>query len=303
MRHVSLALAGPPGPGARRCSHSPPRPSAPIRTAPLQWGLDKIQAEQAWPVTRGSGATIAVVDTGVDLGHPTSPPMSWRPATTSSTATTCRRTRTGMAPMWRGSPPPRPTTASAGRGWRPPPRSCLCASSTPAAPAPPPTSPPASATRRPTGPTSSACRWGRDTALGAVGSLLGINDDLHAAIDEAWAAGVVIVVAAGNQSAPLCAEPAASAHVLCVGATDPNDLPSYYSNPDRPRPTSSPRRAGRPRCSAATTSSRPTSAPRLHRRARRGPATTTSPARRWPPRSCRAWPPCWRPRACRTRRS
>jgi subtilisin family serine protease len=35
-----------------------------------QWGLVTIQAEQAWSTTDGTGALIAVVDTGVDLGHP-----------------------------------------------------------------------------------------------------------------------------------------------------------------------------------------------------------------------------------------
>ena len=35
-----------------------------------QWGLTKIRADQAWAVSRGTGVTIAVVDTGIDLDHP-----------------------------------------------------------------------------------------------------------------------------------------------------------------------------------------------------------------------------------------
>ena len=35
-----------------------------------QWGLTKIRADQAWAVSKGSGVTIAVVDTGIDLDHP-----------------------------------------------------------------------------------------------------------------------------------------------------------------------------------------------------------------------------------------
>ena len=35
----------------------------------LQWGLDLVRAPQAWSVGRGAGTTIAVLDTGVDLGH------------------------------------------------------------------------------------------------------------------------------------------------------------------------------------------------------------------------------------------
>src|SRR3954452_23856665 len=53
--------------------------------AGLEWGLDNtgqsvwggrgtpdadIDAPEAWAVTRGAGATVAVVDTGVALGHP-----------------------------------------------------------------------------------------------------------------------------------------------------------------------------------------------------------------------------------------
>lgn len=35
-----------------------------------EWGLDQIHAEQAWPTSTGSGAVVAVVDSGVDLTHP-----------------------------------------------------------------------------------------------------------------------------------------------------------------------------------------------------------------------------------------
>jgi subtilisin family serine protease len=35
-----------------------------------QWGLTTIQAEQAWSTATGAGSTVAIVDTGIDLGHP-----------------------------------------------------------------------------------------------------------------------------------------------------------------------------------------------------------------------------------------
>ena len=41
-------------------------------TEPLassQWGLRQIGAERAWDVTRGRGARVGIIDTGVDLGH------------------------------------------------------------------------------------------------------------------------------------------------------------------------------------------------------------------------------------------
>lgn len=35
-----------------------------------QWALDRIGADAAWAVATGAGATIAIVDSGVDAGHP-----------------------------------------------------------------------------------------------------------------------------------------------------------------------------------------------------------------------------------------
>jgi len=35
-----------------------------------QWGLDRIQADEAWSVSQGAGVTIAIVDSGIDLTHP-----------------------------------------------------------------------------------------------------------------------------------------------------------------------------------------------------------------------------------------
>ena len=42
--------------------------SDPLRD--LQWGLDQVRAEEAWTTTKGAGAVVAVVDTGVDFAHP-----------------------------------------------------------------------------------------------------------------------------------------------------------------------------------------------------------------------------------------
>ena len=50
--------------------------AGPVRAAPndepfaaSQWGLRQIGAPAAWDVTRGSGARVGVIDTGIDLGH------------------------------------------------------------------------------------------------------------------------------------------------------------------------------------------------------------------------------------------
>lgn len=36
----------------------------------LQWALNRLQAEDAWKASTGEGITVAVLDTGVDSGHP-----------------------------------------------------------------------------------------------------------------------------------------------------------------------------------------------------------------------------------------
>jgi hypothetical protein len=53
---------------------------------------------------------------------------------------------------------------------------------------------------------------------------------LGTAVDYAWSHGAVIVAAAGNSTSPLCGYPAASAHAICVAATDSSGFPSFYSN-------------------------------------------------------------------------
>ncbi len=41
----------------------------PVFTQGLQWGLEHIGAPQAWASSRGDGVTIAIIDSGIDLGH------------------------------------------------------------------------------------------------------------------------------------------------------------------------------------------------------------------------------------------
>lgn len=56
------------------------------------------------------------------------------------------------------------------------------------------------------------------------------NSDFDAAIQEAADAGVVIVAAAGNDGFTICNYPALAEEVVCVGATDNRDNKSWYSN-------------------------------------------------------------------------
>ena len=41
----------------------------PVFEQGLQWGLEHIGVPQAWATSRGDGVTIAIVDSGIDLGH------------------------------------------------------------------------------------------------------------------------------------------------------------------------------------------------------------------------------------------
>ncbi len=48
----------------------PPPPPPPQPAQVLPWGVNRIDAEYAWSVTRGAGINVAVIDTGIDATHP-----------------------------------------------------------------------------------------------------------------------------------------------------------------------------------------------------------------------------------------
>jgi subtilisin family serine protease len=79
-----------------------------------------------------------------------------------------------------------------------------------------------------------AVRWAVAHGADVINLSLGFDPmsvpDLDAAIDDAIAKGVVVVAAAGNRSMPICSEPAATPGVVCVTATDRNELPPSYSS-------------------------------------------------------------------------
>ena len=207
---------------------SPAAGGDPLRS--LQWGLTKIQAPQAWAVTRGAGAVIAILDTGVDLTHPDLAANVLSTGHDFVDNDNTPQDQHGHGTHVAGIAAAVADNGIGGSGVAPAakilPVRVLDAKGEGDADRI------AAGIRYATSHHANviSLSLGEDTALGTAATQLGLNDDLHAAIAEAWKAGAVIVVAAGNQSAPLCAEPAATANVICVGATDKNDRPSYFSN-------------------------------------------------------------------------
>jgi subtilisin family serine protease len=64
----------------------------------------------------------------------------------------------------------------------------------------------------------------------AVSSLLGGDDVFTKAVQNALDHGVVVIAAAGNDTAPFCEQPAVSGPLLCVGAIDRREMRSFYSS-------------------------------------------------------------------------
>ena len=210
-----------------------------------QWGLHKIQAEEAWATTTGTGSLVAVVDTGVDLTHPdlqanvvvaSGADFVEPNGNCSGGGKTCAQDGpqdenghgthvagivgavanngigvAGVAPGARILPvrvldeKGNGSTDHVAAGIR------FAADQG------------ADVINLSLGMTS-----GQGEALG----LIGLLDPIYDALDYAWSKGSVVLVAAGNDSVPLCAEPASGHNVLCVGSTESRDLLSWFSNSD-----------------------------------------------------------------------
>ena len=214
-------------------------PADPLFSA--QWGLGQVRAEQAWHRSGGAGATIAIVDSGIDLSHPDlaskvlsgrtylrcgaggcgngdwqsgpagqrdGEPHGTHVAGIAGAATSNRRGIAGVAPAAKLlavrvlDDDGEGTSGDVARGIR-----------------------------------YSVAR-GADVINLSLGSppvgealrILGSPDPIGRAIAAANARGAVVVVAAGNDSLPLCEDPAFAPGVVCVTATDRRQSRASYAS-------------------------------------------------------------------------
>jgi subtilisin family serine protease len=207
----------------------------------LQWGLDQINAPQAWTASTGAAQVIAIVDTGVDLSHPDLQAKLVPGATFTGCASSANGCGNGD---WRsapsaGAPSPHGThvagIAAAATG----------NTSGVAGTAPDASIMPVKVLTDDGGSfeeVAAGVRWsadhGADVINLSLGALPGVQalpivgqlDDAKRAIDYAVGKGVVVVAAAGNEFASLCGEPAFNANAMCVVSTDRRELRSAFSN-------------------------------------------------------------------------
>lgn len=195
----------------------------------LQWGLDRIHAPNAWRVSTGEGALVAVVDSGVELSHPDLKSniqgrgMDFVGARATPSAQDQNGHGTHVAGIIAASRNNGIGIAGVAPGARIlPVRVCdsegFCEDSDIAE-----------------GIRFAADKGADVISLSVALALLtpkieGGEKAILDAISYAEDAGAVVVAAAGNLSLPICQQPAGA--VLCVGAVDRNDSKPVYANHD-----------------------------------------------------------------------
>jgi serine protease len=204
----------------------------------LQWGPQQIRAEQAWSTTTGSGATIAVVDSGVDLDHPDLAAN----VVPGNTFLGCGAGGCGNGDWQSSKPTGHPHgTHVAGIAAAVANNGVGIAGVAPGARV--------LAVRVLDGEGSGSfedvalgIRWAADHGVSVINlslgtipgaqvfTITGLMTDVADAIQYANSRGVVVVAAAGNESAPLCDTPGFDPGALCVTATDKREARAWYSN-------------------------------------------------------------------------
>lgn len=189
-----------------------------------QWNLDMVGADKAHTVTRGAGAVVAVVDTGVSLNHPD---LAGRlvPGYDFVAGNAEPQDQNGHGTNVAGI-----IAADADNG-------IGVDSVAPEAAIMPVRVLDANGAGDITTVVKGvdfAATHGADVINLSLGgnvadSLVG-EQELAAAVDRALARGIVVVAAAGNDSVPICEQPVTQGRLLCVAAVDRRGLHSYFSS-------------------------------------------------------------------------
>lgn len=221
-----------------------PTAASAATTDPLyskQWGLQQIRAEQAWTTSTGAGQIIAVVDSGVDLSHPDLAGKLVAGATFSGCANNPNGCGNGgwLSGNTEDAPSPHGThvagiaAAATNNGIG------IAGVARDAKVMPVKSLTDAGGTFEE---IAAGIRWsvdhGADVINMSLGALPGVQalvitgliTDVAEAIQYAVARNVPVIVAAGNEFASICAEPAFDPGALCVTSTDRNELRSSFSN-------------------------------------------------------------------------
>ena len=214
---------------------------------PEQWALEQVRAPEAWALTRGAGIVVAVIDSGVDFGHPDLAPNLLPGITFQRCGDAgCGNGAYGTTEDALGLPDHGThvagiigAVANNGTGI--------------VGVAPGARILPINVFRdyddslvpgfgAQIDDVARGVRWAVAHGAAVVNLSLATLDPseplfgpdpenpLTAAIAEAVAQGVVVVAAAGNETLPYCESPAFADGVLCVAATDRYGAPTEYSN-------------------------------------------------------------------------
>ncbi|MFX4286128.1 S8 family serine peptidase [Janibacter sp. G349] len=204
------------------------------------YGLDQVHAEQAWSSSRGAGTVVAVVDTGVDLGHPDlqgrlvpgADFVCGEQAGSCGDGSWKGQDGEGQDPDVHGTHVAGTIAATADNGIGV------------AGVAPDAKVMPIKVLEDGSGTAediAEGIRYAADNGADVINlslgglpgtqifSILGLDTTMKDAIQYARDKGTLTVAAAGNTSTLLCNDPAFSSDSICVGATDKNEMKSYFS--------------------------------------------------------------------------
>jgi thermitase len=188
-----------------------------------QWGLDMIETDPAHGVTRGAGATVAVVDSGVNASHPD---LGGRLLPGHDLVDNDGTPQDGDG---HGTHVTGIVAANADNG-------VGLSSVAPAA-----MIIPVRVLDDSGGGSVGDVAKGIDFAvasgadvinlsLGQEVAVIGSAPEFEAAIDRALDRGVIVVAASGNTGLPVCEQPSGSGRLLCVGAVDKRGVRSFFSS-------------------------------------------------------------------------